>query len=174
MWGNISQPDALQPSYSHHAFNCTACYSPQTNRHSKNHRRTSCKKAQEVCWSCHSSTIDCKCRFLAGRRILFISLQILFPISKKTLLRCTDNTGPRFAPDLAATTDFKTGTIFTCPQSVLQSFGFILCNTETGALQYHHPAANNNLVLKQPFCQNFTRDLRHTSVNPADSDVPRQ
>ena len=31
------------------------------------------------------------------------------------------------------------------------SFGFILRNTETGALQYHHPSANNNLVLEQPF-----------------------
>ena len=29
--------------------------------------------------------------------------------------------------------------------------GFILHNTETGALQYHHPSANNNLVLEQPF-----------------------
>ena len=31
------------------------------------------------------------------------------------------------------------------------AFGFILRNTETGALQYHHPSANNNLVLEQPF-----------------------
>ena len=31
------------------------------------------------------------------------------------------------------------------------SFGFILRNTETGALQYHHPSANNHLVLEQPF-----------------------
>ena len=31
------------------------------------------------------------------------------------------------------------------------SFGFILRNTETGALQYHHPSANNNLVFEQPF-----------------------
>ena len=31
------------------------------------------------------------------------------------------------------------------------SLGFILRNTETGALQYHHPSANNNLVLEQPF-----------------------
>ena len=31
------------------------------------------------------------------------------------------------------------------------SFGFILQNTETRALQYHHPSANNNLVLEQPF-----------------------
>ena len=30
------------------------------------------------------------------------------------------------------------------------SFGFILRNTETDALQYHHPSANNNLVLEQP------------------------
>ena len=31
------------------------------------------------------------------------------------------------------------------------AFGFILRNTETGALQYHHPSANNNLMLEQPF-----------------------
>ena len=31
------------------------------------------------------------------------------------------------------------------------AFGFILRNTETGALQYHHPSANNNFVLEQPF-----------------------
>ena len=31
------------------------------------------------------------------------------------------------------------------------SFGFILQNTETRALQYHHLSANNNLVLEQPF-----------------------
>ena len=31
------------------------------------------------------------------------------------------------------------------------SFGFILRNTETRALQYQHPSANNNLVLEQPF-----------------------
>ena len=31
------------------------------------------------------------------------------------------------------------------------SFGFILRNTETGALQYYHPSANNHLVLEQPF-----------------------
>ena len=31
------------------------------------------------------------------------------------------------------------------------AFGFILRNTETGALQYHHPSANNNLVFEQPF-----------------------
>ena len=31
------------------------------------------------------------------------------------------------------------------------SFGFILQNTDTRALQCHHPSANNNLVLEQPF-----------------------
>ena len=39
------------------------------------------------------------------------------------------------------------------------SFGFILCNTETAALQYHHPSANNNLVLEQPFLISNQADL---------------
>ena len=39
------------------------------------------------------------------------------------------------------------------------SFGFILRNTETGDLQYHHPSANNNLVLKQPFLVSNSDDL---------------
>ena len=39
------------------------------------------------------------------------------------------------------------------------AFGFILCNTETGALQYHHPSANNNLVLEQPFLVSNREDL---------------
>ena len=42
------------------------------------------------------------------------------------------------------------------------SFGFILRNTETGALQYHHPSANNNLVLEQPFLVSNREDLEHT------------
>ena len=39
------------------------------------------------------------------------------------------------------------------------SFGFILHNTETAALQYHHPSANNNLVLEQPFLISNQADL---------------
>ena len=39
------------------------------------------------------------------------------------------------------------------------SFGFILRNTETGDLQYHHPFANNNLVLEQPFLVSNQDDL---------------
>ena len=39
------------------------------------------------------------------------------------------------------------------------SFGFILRNTETGALQYHHPCANNHLVLEQPFLISSPDDL---------------
>ena len=39
------------------------------------------------------------------------------------------------------------------------SFGFILRNTETGVLQYHHPSANNNLVLEQPFLVSNTEHL---------------
>ena len=42
------------------------------------------------------------------------------------------------------------------------SFGFILRNTETGALQYHYPSANNNLVLEQPFLISNQQDLEHT------------
>ena len=41
------------------------------------------------------------------------------------------------------------------------AFGFILRNTETGALQYHHPSANNNLVLEQPFLVSNAQDLDH-------------
>ena len=39
------------------------------------------------------------------------------------------------------------------------AFGFILRNTETGDLQYHHPSANNNLVLEQPFLVSNREDL---------------
>ena len=39
------------------------------------------------------------------------------------------------------------------------SFGFILRNTETAAPQYHHPSANNNLVLEQPFLISNQADL---------------
>lgn len=39
------------------------------------------------------------------------------------------------------------------------SFGFILRNSETGALQYHHPFANNNQVLEQPFLVSNAQDL---------------
>ena len=55
---------------------------------------------------------------LTGKRIPFLSLQILSQALTRILLRCTDNTGHKFAPDLAAKTDFKTGTIFACPRSV--------------------------------------------------------
>ena len=39
------------------------------------------------------------------------------------------------------------------------SVGYILRNTETGALQYHHPSANNHLVLEQPFLISSPDDL---------------
>ena len=39
------------------------------------------------------------------------------------------------------------------------AFGFILRNTETSALQYHHPSANNNLVLEQLFLVSNREDL---------------
>ena len=39
------------------------------------------------------------------------------------------------------------------------AFGIILRNTETGALQYHHPSANNNLVLEHPFLVSNREDL---------------
>ena len=39
------------------------------------------------------------------------------------------------------------------------AFGFILRNTETGALQYYHPSANNNLVLEQRFLVPNQADL---------------
>lgn len=39
------------------------------------------------------------------------------------------------------------------------AFGFILRNTETGTLQYHHSSANNNLVLEQPFLVSHQADL---------------
>ena len=39
------------------------------------------------------------------------------------------------------------------------SFGFILRNTETEAVQYHHASANNNLVFEQPFLVSNREDL---------------
>ena len=59
---------------------------------------------------------------LAGKRIPFSSLQTLFLVVRKTLPKCTDNTGHKSEPDLAARTDFKTGTIFACSRSFLQAF----------------------------------------------------
>ena len=80
-----------------------------------------------------------------------------------------------------ATTELKTGTIFACPPTISPaslceqlsrifadqttvfkvnlSFGFTLLNIETGALQYHHPSAKNNLVLELPFLLSNRRDL---------------
>ena len=55
---------------------------------------------------------------LAGKRIPFLSLQILSQALTRILLRCTDNIGHRSGRDSAATTEFKTGTIFACPRSV--------------------------------------------------------
>ena len=48
--------------------------------------------------------------------------------------------------------------------------GFILRNTETGALQYHHPSANNNLVLEQPFIISDQADLDHLYQQIAEID----
>ena len=50
------------------------------------------------------------------------------------------------------------------------SFGFILRNTETGALQYHNPSANNNLVLEQPFLVLSREDLEHLYQQIAEID----
>ena len=50
------------------------------------------------------------------------------------------------------------------------SFGFILRNTETGALQYHHPSANNNLVLEQPFLVSNREDLERLYQQIAEID----
>ena len=108
----------------------------------------------------------------AGKRIQFLSLRTLFQALTKILLRRTGNTGHKSVPDLVATTDFKIGTISAClpstqPASANNWAGSSLINqpsskstcrlvlfkrnTETGALPYHHPSANNNLVLEQPF-----------------------
>ena len=50
------------------------------------------------------------------------------------------------------------------------SFGFILRNTETGALQYHHPSANNNLVLEQPFLVSNREDFERLYQQIAEID----
>ena len=50
------------------------------------------------------------------------------------------------------------------------AFGFILRNTETGALQYHHPSANNNLVLEQPFLVSNREDLERLYQQIAEID----
>ena len=58
------------------------------------------------------------------------------------------------------------GTVF----KVNFSFGFILRNTEAGALQYHHPSANNNLVLEQPFLISSPDDLERLYQQIAEID----
>ena len=111
-------------------------------------------------------------RVPVGKLILFLFLQTLFLPRRKILLRRTGNTGPRSVPDLAAATDFKIGIIFASREQLSRIFAdqptvfkvnfafvFILRNTETGALQYHHPSANNNLVLEQPFLVSNQDDL---------------
>ena len=50
------------------------------------------------------------------------------------------------------------------------AFGFILRNTETGALQHHHPSANNNLVLEQPFLVSNQDDLERLYQQIAEID----
>ena len=50
------------------------------------------------------------------------------------------------------------------------AFGFIRRNTETGALQYHHPSANNNLVLEQPFLISSPDDLERLYQQIAEID----
>ncbi|CAH3027124.1 unnamed protein product, partial [Porites evermanni] len=50
------------------------------------------------------------------------------------------------------------------------SFGFILRNTEAGALQYHHPSANNHLVLEQPFLISSPDDLERLYQQIAEID----
>ena len=50
------------------------------------------------------------------------------------------------------------------------AFGFILRITETGALQYHHPSANNNLVLEQPFLVSNQADLDRLHQQLAEID----
>ena len=50
------------------------------------------------------------------------------------------------------------------------AFGFILRNTETGDLQYHHPSANNNLVLEQPFLNSSPDDLERLYQQIAEID----
>ena len=90
----------------------------------------------------------------------------------KVSLNCVAITGRRFAPGLAdnfrlsnispASLRDQLSGIFGDQSTVFKincSFGFILRNTETGDLQYHHPSANNNLVLKQPFLISNQDDL---------------
>ena len=63
--------------------------------------------------------------------------------------------------------------IFTDQPTVFKvnfSFGFILRNTETGALQYHHPSANNHLVLEQPFLISSPDDLERLYQQIAEID----
>ena len=50
------------------------------------------------------------------------------------------------------------------------SFGFTLRNTETGALRYHHPSANNHLVLEQPFLISSPDDLERLYLQIAEID----
>ena len=50
------------------------------------------------------------------------------------------------------------------------SFGFVLRNTETGALQYHGPSANNDLVLEQPFLISSREDLERAIQEISDID----
>ena len=51
---------------------------------------------------------------LAGKRIPFLSLQILSQTLTRILLRCTDSTGHKSERDSVARTDYKIGTIFAC------------------------------------------------------------
>ena len=59
-----------------------------------------------------------KTPLLAGNLILFSFQRTLFPVAKKTLPKCTGNTGHKFVPGLVAKTDYKIGIISACPRSV--------------------------------------------------------
>ena len=50
------------------------------------------------------------------------------------------------------------------------SFGSISRNTETGVLQDHHPSANNNLVMEQPFLVSNQDDLERLYDQISNSD----
>ena len=93
----------------------TAHQQQQTNNRKRSattsNNAPAAKKSKRKAQASGSSLSEPPLQVPVGKQIQFLSLQTLFQALRKMLLRRNSNTGHKSVPDLAATTDFKTGTI---------------------------------------------------------------
>ena len=103
---------------------------------------------------------------------IFVSASPILNVVFKLLSQCVDRTRfshynrtqdwYNFCLSTISPTALREQLIFSDQTMVFKinfAFCFILRSTETGTLQYHHPSANNNLVLEQPFLISDQDDL---------------